>query len=87
MKSHTFRGIRYRVAADQKIDGYAEVPVGREPKTIYVDPTLPPLRHLEIALHEALHAEDPKKPERVVERQGKSLARWLWRMGYRRVNQ
>ena len=78
IKSHTFRGLRYRVYADHKLDGWAEVP-GREPRGIYVDPELPPRHHLETAIHEAAHAEDADVSEQVVDRRAKSMARWLWR--------
>lgn len=66
-----------------KIDGWAEIP-GNEPRSIYVDPTLSELQFLETAIHEAMHAEDPDITERVIERRGRSMARWLWRLGYRR---
>ena len=84
IKSHSFRGIRYLIQVENKIDGWAEVP-GVEPRSIYVDPELPPRHHLETAIHEAMHAEDHEASEQVIGRRAKSLARWLWRMGYRRI--
>ena len=83
VKSHTFRGLRYAVNVEHKIEGWAEIP-GREPRSLYVDPTLTELQFLETAIHEAMHAEDPDVPERVIDRRGRSMARWLWRLGYRR---
>ena len=82
MKTHTFRGLRYKVLLD-KLDGFAEVP-GWEQRAIYVDPELSPRKFLETAIHEAMHAEDPDATERTIDRRAKSLERWLWRLGYRR---
>ena len=83
IKSHTFRGIRYLVNIEHKIDGWAEIP-GHEPRSIYVDPCLPPKQFLETSIHEALHAEDADVSEQVVDRRAKSMCRWLWRLGFRR---
>jgi hypothetical protein len=82
VKTHTFRKLRYRVVLE-KIEGYAEVP-GYSPREIYIDPTLKPMRFLEVAIHEAMHAEDPEESEATVDRRAQSMARWLWRLGYRR---
>jgi len=84
IKSHSFRGLRYLVHVKHKLDGWAEVP-GREPRGIYCDPTQTPRRFLETCIHEAMHAEDKDVPEQVVDRRAKSMERWLWRLGYRRV--
>ena len=82
MKSHTFRGLRYRIDISD-LDGYCEIP-GRDPRTLHLRASQTPLQFLEAAVHEAMHAEDPDVPERVIERRGRSMARWLWRLGYRR---
>jgi len=65
------------------MEGFAEVP-GHSPREIYIDPTLSPRKFLNRACHEAMHAEDKDVPEQVIERRADSLARWLWRLGYRR---
>ena len=85
MRTHTFRGTRYQVETSKLITGFAEIPRAAAARTIYVAKNLPPLEHLETAIHEAMHAEDPDTLERVVERRGRSIARFLWRLGYRRV--
>ena len=82
IKSHTFRGIRYIVELHH-IYGYAEIP-GHEPKYLYIDPEQSPNQFLETAVHEAMHCEDKDVPEQVIDRRAKSMARWLWRLGYRR---
>jgi len=61
----------------------AEVP-GVEPRGIYVDPELSPKSFLETAIHEAMHAEDKDITEAVINRRASSMARWLWRLWYRR---
>jgi len=90
IRTHSFAGRRYRVEVEERVLGYAEVPgkKGRpERLEIYVDPDLPPKRHLEIAIHEALHALIPGASEDAVLIAGKELGRWLWRLGYRRDDQ
>ncbi len=87
MKTHRFRGTRYRISTDCVVDGYAEVPGPRKDREIYINSSLPPKIFLEKALHEAMHAEDPKiKSEAVIIRRSKSMAKWLWRLGYRRAD-
>jgi len=83
IKSHTFRGVRYKVNVEQRIQGWADVP-GREPKSIYVDPEMGPKDFLETAIHEGMHAEDPEEKEQVIHRRAAAIARWLWRLGYRK---
>lgn len=85
MRTHTFRGIRYRIHTDLVMDGYAEAPGPRKPREIYVSAALQGRRHLEVALHEAMHAEDPDVPEAVIDRRARALSRFLWRLGYRRA--
>jgi hypothetical protein len=71
-----------RVWIDARVEGFADCP--GEPPVIYVDPTLPPARHLEVAVHEALHACFPLATETEVDRKAKDISRWLSRLGYRR---
>lgn len=82
IRSHAFRGVKYLVCIEH-IHGYADIP-GREPPAIYLDDYDPPYSFLETAVHEAMHCEDHKITERVIDRRAKSMARWLWRLGYRR---
>jgi len=53
-------------------------------KTIRVNPDLPPERHLDVTLHELLHASDWHKDEEWVAQVATDVARVLWRLGYRR---
>ena len=82
MKTATFNGRRFRVWSDQQVIGFADIP-GDDP-AIYVDPTLKAKPHLETAVHEALHACFPSATEDDIEQKGRDVARWLWRLGYRR---
>lgn len=84
MKSHTFRGLRY-VINICTLDGYCEVP-GVAPRQLHIREDQTPRQFLESAIHEAMHAEDKDIPEKVIDRRAKSMTRWLWRLGYRRVD-
>jgi hypothetical protein len=86
MKRHTFRGTRYRVNVDEKVEGYAEERDKQAGQLeIYVDPTLSPRRFLNRAIHEALHKIRPEMSEGKVEGTADALEWWLWRLGYRRT--
>lgn len=50
---------------------------------ILVDDSLERAHRMEIVIHELLHAYDPDIPERRVRVLGRTLARALWRLGYR----
>lgn len=52
--------------------------------TIEIDPRLRGIEHLEILLHESLHALQPHHDEDTVARDALNLARILWADGYRR---
>ncbi len=83
IKSHTFRGIKYLVE-ESHLCGYVEVP-GRSPKELHIQADESPKETMHTFIHEAMHAEDRKVPERVIVRRSRSLVRWLWRNGYRRT--
>jgi len=53
---------------------------------IELDERLAGEEHLEVLLHEALHAIQPHHDEAVVERDALNLARILWADGYRRTS-
>ncbi len=88
MKTHTFRGRRFRIVTDEVIKGYVELPSKRglkNSRVLYISADCDgKLDGLYIAVHEALHAEDPDVSEQVTERRSRSLSRFLWRLGYRR---
>ena len=84
MKTHTFRGLRYRVSLDTKVNGYAESPGPRQPRELYVDPELSPRQFLIALIHEGMHCEDPDATEQVVDRRSRAIGAFLWQAGYRR---
>lgn len=84
LRSITFNKRRYKVIADAKLEGLADVPERGKSWLIYVDPELKPTKHLEAAIHEALHAAMGVDEEAFVTRVGREIANFLWRLGYRR---
>jgi len=85
VKSHTFNGTRYLVESEFKLGGYAEVPCRGTTPELYIDPTLKGCQHLEVAVHEALHAAFLAAPEELVRVSARDIGRFLWRLGYRRI--
>ena len=53
--------------------------------TIELDERLKGEEHLEVLVHESMHALQPHHEESIVERDAKNLATILWAEGYRRV--
>jgi len=85
VKTHTFNGTKYAVWVDAKLDGFADQPHERDRLAIYIDPELFGLAHLDTAVHEAIHAAFHAAPEKLVGVTARDIARFLWRLGYRRV--
>jgi hypothetical protein len=83
VKTHTFRGRRYYISRE-KIDGYCEIP-GEPADEIWINPGLNPKDTLETEIHEALHALMRTRSDRLVTPMGRDLARFLWRLGYRKT--
>lgn len=85
MKSHTFRGKRYKIMLDYVMQGFVHDGSTRDSsRYIYIAANLQPKEHLRVALHEAMHAENPEMSEQMVESQSSEMANFLWRLGYRR---
>lgn len=85
VRSHVFRGKRYRIAwrKPRGCVGSCDAP-DTPGKVIYIDPQQGEYDILETITHEAWHALDWDKAEEAVEENARCLARLLWRMGYRR---
>lgn len=60
-------------------------PATKKAKSIHLRKGLHGERHLEVAVHEMLHACDDQKDEYAVATTAKDIARALWRLGYRRT--
>lgn len=98
VNTHTFRGKRYNIrqvppsklnskADAKKYDrclGVCEPPTKKK-KHIKVDNTLEGLEELTVLLHEAQHACHWDMAEEAVEDSTYDMARFLWRLGYRKV--
>jgi hypothetical protein len=65
-------------------DGSCDPPKNKS-KAIHVRRGLKDERHMEVCLHEMLHACDYTKDEEAIEEMARDIARAMWRLGYRRV--
>lgn len=82
-------GRRYKVRHVSQLRDRGQCdPPDQRGKEIRIATWLPPQEHLEVAIHEFKHADDWRKyDEGYVARFAEDLARFLWRLGYRRGNQ
>ena len=84
VRTHKFNGRRYRIDTLPLIDGFTDTyGLNERHLTITTEPGTK--RELETFIHESLHAENWAKTEKVVERVGREIADFLWRLGYRRI--
>jgi len=81
VKTHTFNGTKFRIYIRPPVDGLCD----QYPKemALYVFQPLRSKEGLITAIHEALHAENPNMQEESVERIGREIGTFLWRLGYR----
>jgi len=63
-------------------DGFAYL----DKRVIEIDDRLKGFRYLEIVIHEVLHVQNPKWPEITVEARAKELAKILWDLHFRQVD-
>jgi len=82
-KTHTFNGRKYYLMFG-KLDGNCDTDAKL---WMILERDLSKRVGLETAIHEALHASVWAKSEKIVERTGKDIARFLWNLGYRRTEQ
>lgn len=84
-QSHTFRGKRYRIRRVPRLaaDGDIDDPYTQN-KVLRIQMGLSALRELEVALHESFHACFWLLDETVITQSSEDIARFLWRLGYRR---
>lgn len=80
-KTHTFDGIKYHIIIDE-LDGNCDTDTKF---WIILERDLSKRVGLETAIHEALHACDWRAQEDKVTVTAKDIARFLWRLGYRKV--
>ena len=83
MRSHTFRGKRFDVTFTEDVDGLCVTQNNRRGEVLLFTER-PPKVFLESAIHEAMHAMNWSISEDVIAERARDLARFLWRLGYRR---
>ena len=85
MKTHVFRGARYRIVESNRIkrDGYCDWRHKRD-KRLWVKKSLSDKKRMEVLVHEALHACLPDADEHAVEETARDIALFLWRDGWAR---
>lgn len=81
IKTHTFNGRKYRIILDN-LDGNCDTD---NDYWLIVERDLSKLVGFETVIHESLHACDWRMKEDKVNIIAKDIARFLWRLGYRRV--
>jgi hypothetical protein len=91
VKTHTFMGKKYNIKflPPSKMGndyGTCDNP-NTANKTIKIDNSLSGKKLLEILCHESGHAFFYQHDEETVEQFGKDLSDFLWRLGYRNVNE
>jgi len=82
IKTHTFNGVRYNILSFS-IKGTTDT--GNTPKDLLNCAKKGTRDELITWIHEAMHACEWNKSEKVVDRTSKDIGRLLWRLGYRRV--
>lgn len=90
VKSHVFRGKRYSIEhhnASILRDRYGDCdPPDKKGKRIRLYKGMLPRKALEVAVHEATHALSWDWTEETVTEFAKDLSNFLWRLGYRKVD-
>jgi len=84
MQTATFNGVKYEVDICGPLDGLCNSPRGSS-SIIRICTDLEKCKGLETAIHESLHACFWAKTEEKVSQTAKDVARFLWRLGFRKV--
>lgn len=83
VKTHTFNGRKYKIDVDI-LDGQCDQ--YNTTNTLQILTSLSTRKGLITVIHEALHAECWTASEETVERVSREVGSFLWRLGYRRVD-
>ena len=84
VKTATFNGVNYEIDICGPVDGLCSSPHGSDPIVrICVD--MENRKGLETVIHEGLHACFWAKSEEKIGQTAKDIARFLWRLGYRKI--
>ena len=83
VKTAKFNGVVYDIEICGPTDGLCDYPRGGKPTLrILAEPHTK--TELETIIHECLHAEDWSKSEEIIDRVSAEIARFLWRLEYKR---
>jgi len=87
IKSHTFRGKRYKISFQNNLKdkalGLCDSPAGKN-KTIKIKKNMSDFNELETIIHESLHACFWDIDEEAIHESSGDIARILWRLNFRR---
>jgi len=84
IKTATFNAVKYEIDICGPLDGWCNSPRGSDP-VLRICTDLDKQKGLETAIHESLHACFWAKSEKKVAQTATDIARFLWRLGYRRI--
>ncbi len=85
LRSHTFRGKRWRVRFQAIKDKIGDIDSPNEPdKLLRLCPKTRGLEQMTAAIHEGLHACFWDIDEESIEPSAEDIAKFLWRLGYRK---
>lgn len=85
VKTHSFNGISYDVEFCGRLYGITTSPSGKGKPNLVVCEDPNTLSGLETIIHESLHACSFLKSETRVTETARDIARFLWRLGFRKV--
>lgn len=83
VKTHTFNGRKHNIIV-QELDGFCDT--FKLERTMLISCDLDTRVGLETAIHESLHACNWRATESSVTNTAYDIARFLWRLGYRKVD-
>ena len=80
VRSHRFRGTRYRVIWRELQGDWGLCEPNKE---LVIDPRAGGFARLDTIIHESMHACVPDLDEEAVDETSEDIAKLLWRLGYR----
>ena len=81
VKTHTFNGRKYKIRIKPPLDGLCST--YKNERELIIMASLQKRGGIITAIHEALHAENWKADEEIVDRISTEIGSFLWRLGYR----
>lgn len=87
VKNHSFNGIRYKIEDQTKLDVGDLGECDYDKKTIRIPVEGDTLDELDCIIHESIHACIPTLAEDPVETSATSIAKLLWKLGWRKLDE